>query len=325
VRTEDDLRAALTALERHAPHPAAVLSATRCRRSSHRLGSLKASSWLAGITTAAALAGVITALTLPGSTAPIGPNGGVASPSGPTAPASLRAKLLAAFSATSGELVYERSTFVAGTSTTTENWYYPWQANPGQQVRSRQLVLNSNGTPYQDVEDIYTMPAPGMVPAGLPMAVKKKLKAAHLSTVVAAIGQIIDVEYGNRTWSDQKHHALLESDPASPQAILAEIKNGQWAYLGTTTVDGHKAIELDWKDTYATSYLWVDAGTYLPLRELDTILVGGPGKMITTVDRTVYTMLPATPANMALLTVPIPRGFTRTATQVLPDTGPGLG
>ncbi len=328
MRTEDDLRDALATLERHAPAAAAVLPAALRGRRGHGLRSPQAIRLLAGITTAAALAGVVTALTLPGATGSHLPNGRVA-----TAPAqaasSLRAKLLAAFSAASGQIVYEDSTTTVsttGTPMTTQKWYYPWQASPGQQVRSRQLILGGDGTPVQDVEDIYTMPAPGSIPAGLPPAVQRKLPVTQQAAgVVAAIGEIIDVEYGTRTWSDQKDHLLLDNDPASPQVVMFDIENEHWAVVGTTELDGHEALELAWTDADSSSYLWVDASTYLPLREQDTFWSGPAGQVVTTTSSTSYELLAPTAANLALLTPPIPAGFRQTATQVLPYGGPGLG
>lgn len=330
MRTEDDLRTALTSLERHTPAAERVLPGST-RRSASRghsrqgLGSLKAIGWLSGITTAAALAGVVTVLTLPATPNRIIPNGPVTSPGHAAYPVSLRAKLVAAFSAASGEIVYEQSTFHGGSTLTQRNWYYPWQASAGQQVRDRQVILNSDGTPYQDVEDIYTMPAPGTIPPGLPPVTVHKLKTHLLVGVVAAIGEIVDVEYGNRTWSDQKDHVLLDSDPASPQIVLYDIKHEDWTVTGHTKLDGHDAIELSWADAGSISYLWVDASTYLPLREVAHVPVGGSGQTITTTDQTDYELLPATPANLAMLTTPIPSAFTQTATQVLPESGPGLG
>lgn len=316
MRTEDDLRAALVTLERHAPAAATVLPA--------RTRSVKRIRLLAGVTTAAALAGLVTAVTLTTATHASIPNGSVA-PAVPPAPATLRAKLLAAFSATAGEIVYERSTLTAGTTSVTQKWYYPWQASPGRQVRSRQLILNADGTPYQDVEDIYTMPAPGTTPAGLPANVAGKLKGHLLVGVVAARGEIIDVEYGTKTWSDQKDHLLLDDDPGNPATVAYDIQHADWKVVGNTTLGGQAAIELSWKDAGSATYLWASARTYLPLREIATIPVGGPGRMTTTTMRTDYELLPAAPANLAKLTPPIPAGFRQTSTQVLPRSGPGVG
>lgn len=112
MRTEDDLRAALTELERHAPAAARVLPVSR--RSRRGLRSPLAIRWLAGITATAALASLVAALTLPAGTSSIIPNGGVSSPSGTDKDTTLKARLLAAFSAASGEIAYTRTTNTSG-------------------------------------------------------------------------------------------------------------------------------------------------------------------------------------------------------------------
>ena len=324
MRTEDDLRAALVALERQAPAAERVLPARRGRRQTRRPLWL---SGLAGAATLAAVAGAITAVTVSNPARSHIPNGGVA-PAKPHAPVSLRAKLLAAFSAADGQIAYEHSTWTVSGSgtTTTDSWYYPWRAQQGQVVHSRQLLLNANGAPYQDVEDIYRMPAPESVPAGVPPAVRAKLTSHFLNGVVAAFGEIIDVEYGNQTWSDQQHHLLLDSDPGAPVELTHQVSGQHWTVVGTTRLDGRRAIELTWLDAPGSrSYLWVDASTYLPLREEASFQEGGPAHLITVTVRDDYQLLPATQANLAKLTTPVPAGFRRTVQQVLPQDGPGLG
>jgi hypothetical protein len=69
----------------------------------------------------------------------------------------------------------------------------------------------------------------------------------------------------------------------------------------------------------------VDASTYLQLREEDSFQEGGPAHLITVTVRDDYELLPATQANLAKLAAPVPAGFRRTAKQVLPESGPGLG
>jgi hypothetical protein len=326
VRTEDDLRAALTSLERHAPHPARVLPSEPVK-TSRGLRSPKGFRWIAGVS-AAALAGVVTAVTVPGGlTSSHIPNGDVASaPATAAAPVTLRAKLLAAFAAASGQIVYEHSTWtVSGSGTTAmDSWYYPWQARQGQVVRSRRLSLDANGTPFQDVEDIYRMPAPGSVPAGVPKAVRAKLKSPLLSGIVAVFGEIIDVEYGNRTWSDVKHQLLLDNDPGAPVELARQVGVQHWTEVGTTRLEGRRVIELTWQVAPGSrSYLWVDASTYLPLREVSSFREGKAGGWVTATVRDDYQLLPATQANLAKLTPPIPAGFRQTPDQVLPYTGSG--
>jgi hypothetical protein len=272
---------------------------------------------------------VVTVLTVPGGmTSSHIPNGAVAPARATAAPLTLRAKLMAAFAAASGQIVYEHSTWtVSGSGATAmDSWYYPWQARQGQVVRSRRLTLNANGTPYQDVADIYRMPAPGSVPAGLPPTVRAKLKSPRLSGVAAAFGEIIDVEYGNRTWSDQKHHLLLDNDPGAPVELAHQVGFRHWTVVGTTRLNGQRAIELTWQVAPGSrSYLWVDASTCLPLREESSFREGSPGNWVTATVRDDYRLLTATQANLVKLTPPIPAGFRQTADQVLPSSGGGVG
>jgi hypothetical protein len=289
VRTEDDLRTALTELERHAPAAARVLQGSS--RSRRRLRPPLATRWLAGITTAAALAGLVTALTLPAGTSRIIPNGGVSSPSGTEKDTTLKAKLLAAFSAASGEIAYARTTNTSGgRGVIQENWYYPWQAGTGQHVRNRHSILSLDGTLDFDEEDIYAMPAPG----------REIVK-----------GQVIDVDYGSKTWSDQRNRPVDDSDQADPDRLLTAIKSGGWKEIGPTTLNGHRAIKLHLHDLGADWYVWVDASTYLPLRE--TFVWPTPPHGVIATIITDYQLLPATPANLAKLTPPIPAGFRKTA------------
>ena len=70
----------------------------------------------------------------------------MSSPSGTDKDTTLKARLLAAFSAASGEIAYTRTTNTSGgRGVIQENWYYPWQAATGQQVRNRQSILSLDG------------------------------------------------------------------------------------------------------------------------------------------------------------------------------------
>jgi hypothetical protein len=295
VRTEDDLRTALTALERHAPAAARVLPGSK-RHSSHGLRSAKAVRWLALTATAAALAAVVTVLTLSAASTRNGQNEGVTSPSSP-ANATLRAELLAAFSAAGDEIVYMSSTSLStGESPiVTESWSYPSRPSPGQLVRRRDLTFNLSGTLHSDVEDTFVMPAPG----------------TSLSPgVIITKGERIFVDYVGKTWSDQKDIPLIDDNPNSSALITYDIKTAHWT-VRRTTLNGRAALELSWKEAQkgnsSTIYLWVDAATYLPVRETDTF---GPAGMITSATLN-YEYLPATSANLSQLTPPIPAGFKR--------------
>ena len=312
--TEDDLRAALTSLERHAPVAARVLPGTgRPRR---RPRSPRATRWLAGVTAAAALAGLVTALTLPGGPPGIIPNGAVTSPSVPANATTLRAKLLAALSAASDEIVYMRGTYqTAGphtdpSPTTEQVWYYPGQARVGQLVRARTASAEA-GFGHTDVGISYRQPAPK---AGLPPGTAQ------------AEGERVSVDYATRTWSDVKDTPVMFQPPYNPALIASYLKSKQWS-ARDTTLNGRPAIELTLKEVYLkgkttvnswTEYLWVDASTYLPLHDVTTF--GPPGMATHAVEDFQY--LPATPANLALLTPPRPAGFKKvTPAPVVAPTG----
>jgi hypothetical protein len=83
------------------------------------------------------------------------------------------------------------------------------------------------------------------------------------------------------------------------------------------SLHGRRALELTWSRTtgpmITSSTLWVDDQTYLPLRSVLTMRGRAEGTPLQTVT-TEYEILSATPANLNLLTPPIPAGFTRTAT-----------
>jgi hypothetical protein len=246
--------------------------------------------------TAAALAAVVTVLTLSVASTGSRQNEGVTSPSSP-ATATLRAELLAAFSAASDEIVYTSSTSLnTGKSPiVTESWSYPSQPSPGQLVRRRDLTFNLSGTLHSDAGDTFVMPAPGTSPS---------------PGVIVTKGKRIFVDYVGKTWSDQKDTPLIDDNPNSSALITYDIKTAHWT-VRRTTLNGRAALELSWKEAQkgnsSTTYLWVDADTYLPVRETDTF---GPPDTITSATLN-YEYLPATSANLSKLTPPIPAGFKR--------------
>jgi hypothetical protein len=97
-------------------------------------------------------------------------------------------------------------------------------------------------------------------------------------------------------------------DDLSPAVMAQAIANGQWRVAGRTHVDGQPAIELN--ETQAGHYeplptfLWVNARTHLPLRMIQG--AGKPGSA-----QFDWHFLRPTTANLALLRVPIPAGYTR--------------
>ena len=307
MRTEDDLRTALTTLERHAPAAARVLPGSS-RRARYGLRSPLSARWLAGITTAAALAGAVTAVTLPSGTSRIIQNGGVSSPSAATG-TTLKAKLLAAISAASSDIAYMRVTEVTNSpdvlNLSGESWLSPWQPSTGQQVHNRQVRLDRDGTPVLDMELTYDWPAPPTPSAPRSLSTK---------------GSAITVNYKTKTWSAENEGVcdVCELTAVYPTNLSELIRDSDFKEVGRVAVDGHRAIEFHsvaigdsatlWVRINST--LWVDAATYLPLRLTSTSSLRHGYTDTRTID---YQLLPATPANLAKLTPPVPAGFRKVA------------
>jgi hypothetical protein len=293
MRTEDDLRAALVALEREAPAVTRVLP--KARRGNGR-GFLppEGRRWRAvGLTAALGLVvGVCVALV-----AVLSPGAGSLDHQALPVSGALRAKLLAALSASGGKIVYQRTT-VLGPGTTAhtvmESWHYPWMPKAGQLERERELILNSDGTPLRDSQASYTTLAPDQD--------------------LYAKGKIIDVEYATGTWSVRHSRWLFDDDPGAPTTLWDMVHNGMLTVVGRTELDGHPAIEVRFKIGPSSDYLLVDARTYLPLRTLIS--------KASSVRRYDYQYLAPTAANLAKLTAPIPPGFRRTAQPVTPRNAP---
>ncbi|MGH3299884.1 MAG: hypothetical protein ACRDP7_49675 [Trebonia sp.] len=302
MRTEEDLRTALTSLEQHAPAAARVMPGPS-RRARDGLRSRPSVRWLAGIATAAALAGVAVGVTLTSGTSSTIPNGGVTSPSAATA------KLLAAISAAASDIAYTRATEVSTSpgainapggelNSSGENWLFPWQPSTGQQVRSYQVRTGSGGTPVFGMGLTYDSPAP---------------------EAIGTKGSTIFVNYKTKSWSEQSGVCVVCQLTGSYPTNLTElIKDNDFKEVGRVTVDGHRAIEfhaVELGDSSTlwlriNSTLWVDAATYLPLRLTSTESLRHEYTDTTTTD---YQLLPATPGNLAKLTPPVPAGFHKVA------------
>jgi hypothetical protein len=248
--------------------------------------------------TAAVTAAVVVVTQLPGGTAH--PGGAVAARHAVSA-TTLRARLLAAFDAAGGQILYDHLTVQSsdGDGFSSQEWYSPWGAQPGQQVRYRALIRNANGTLSKDIESIGALPVAGSPPPGY----------------VYPTAEFIDVEYGNRTWSDQEGMPSVAGSPWDAAVLRAELSAGYWTVRGPVEVNGHQAIELSRRipggpdGIVATTRIWVDATTYLPLRAESSDV--SPGH--TNIGRFDFTLLPATAANLAQLRPVIPAGFRKTA------------
>ena len=316
MRTEDDLRTALTSLEHHAPAAARVLPGTsrRSRRARRGLRSPLSARWVAGIAATAAVAGAVTAVTLTGGTSGTMKNGSASSPPAATG-TTAKAKLLAAISAAASDIAYTRITEVnttpgalyapgGGLNATGESWLSPWQPSTGQLVRSRQVRLGRDGAPVFGMELTYDWPAPPTPSAPEKLGTK---------------GSTIFVNYKAKTWSEQNGACdICQLTPSYPTNLTELIKDNDFKEVGRATVDGRRAIEFHavelgdnatlWLRVNST--LWVDAATYLPLRLTSAESLRHGYTDTTTIN---YQILPATPANLARLNPPIPAGFRKVA------------
>ncbi len=302
MRTEDDLRAAFSALERWAPDADTVLRAVydgspgragsrppaRPRRSP---GPLRQRRWHVTLVAGAA-AGIAVALTLALASSPrAGGHGGQ--------PPTLRTRLLAAIASARADILYV-GTPGSGSGT----WISPWNPRPDQQVRVRVLGLDDRGVPVKDGEYIFRFPAAnrGTSRPDSPL----DWGALNVS------GTIIQVDHARHTWGEWHHASIYLALPVNPAGIRRQIVTGTLRVIARTTVRGHPAIELAMTTSsdssgplrITTAHLWVDARTYLPMREL---LKFSDGKQ----DLADYTFLPPTAANLARLQPVIPTGYHR--------------
>jgi len=302
IPLDDDLLAALRAARpdpgyqpsADSPEAAAMLArilrARRdpARRMTRRRLVLAGLPAMAGVAAAAVVGAAVTS-SGPGSTRPT--------------VSSVRTAVLDAFERDSGDIVYTTRTiqWSRGPVTTQQAWTYPAFPVPGQQVRFR-LFQSQNGVPVEDTESIYIQDNS----SGLTQSTTAGPRSA----------EIIDVEYATRTWSRQQSSSVLLAGSLSPSLIRDEIASGRFTVLGRVSLAGRQAIELTWSSSLGrltvTTTLWVDAQTYQPLRSVATTRAALHDLLITAAT-TEYHILPATPANLDLLSPPIPAGFTRTA------------
>jgi len=326
VRTEDDVRAALIALEDQAPSAETVLRTVREAGARRRPGlaralrSPRSPRWpqlVMGIATAAALAALTIAL-LPGG-APSGSRGtrpGQATPGLPSA-AALGKAMLTASTAVTGDILYTSQTgFIRGVITEIDReWIWPASPAPGQQARWRHAItMRMSRTkpllPYEDIGFTYT------APRGNPDSNRASYAYGHLTGVCYASAGQTGCGLWKRTqtpagtWSEQTRRFVnpgAGTGELSPAGIAKQIAMGQWRIAGRARVGGQPAIEL--AETRTGTFqplpttLWVSARTHLPIR-----MNNGPWAMWSQDE---WHYLRPTAANMALLRVPVPPGYHR--------------
>ena len=151
-------------------------------------------------------------------------------------------------------------------------------------------------------------------------------RTGYLLTIDAHRTISIKIDYAARTWSRTVYPfgslasgaapegpAPLPVNPSRQAAGLRQrIRSGKVVVAGRTVIDGQPALELR-QGSLRRGLLetWVSARTYLPLRQLAVAAGQRPASPGTIRDD--YKWLPATPANLRLLTAAgaIPPGFTQ--------------
>jgi hypothetical protein len=227
---------------------------------------------------------------------------------------SLRARLLAAIDAARGDILSARGrpSGPGQHGGSDQTLTYPWYPRSGQQVRMHTLGWGTDGRLFQDAESIFTMPARHRTPAMNPVDGDADLTVT---------GTFIAVFPARHAWGKWHHLSLTLGLSADAAGIRHQLATGQFTIIRRGVVNGHKAIELGLTGLsshktglHATAArLWVDAASYLPLRQ---VLRFSTGRQ----DVTDYRFLPPTAANLAKLRPLIPAGYHRT--RLLPGQRP---
>lgn len=225
--------------------------------------------------------------------------------------------MLTAVDGVSDDILYSTSNDGGTPASRYLDWDWPAQPAVGQQAQTRTLFSQMSHGRMQPSEDfafsyINRGPGPYHPPKKVPGQVTMVCYAGSSPCGISSV----DVQPG--TWSQfplPPDSSDVSSDVSagslfSPAAIAQGIAAGKWRVEGRTELDGRQTLVL--RETAGQIepepfVLWVDAQTCLPLKWTD-----GTGKFFSS---GTYAYLPPTPANMALLQVPIPKGYPRSNSQ----------
>ena len=294
TETETDRRASDLARAFATPRDPMTAPPGGSRRPSVRRASPRARAIAFGIGAAALAgsAGAVVALNVAGPPA-IRPQPAAASAQ---TPGELRSAILTAFNGVGGDVSYAKITEtysgkMSKYNGVSQNWAYPLQPQPGQRAYVHYRLFPSGPGGEDDSELIFTEPSVRQQP-------------------IPTKTEVIDVEYGNRTWSVTTAPVAVQSETGSLQALRQSIANGELTIIGKTVLDGQRVTELTTRSKDAAKgsaqTWWVNPATDLPVRTLTVT-----AQVRIQVD---YGFLPPTAANIAKVKVTIPPGFTRTST-----------
>jgi hypothetical protein len=227
---------------------------------------------------------------------------GPATKATPIAASGLQTRLLAAIDTASGDILYTPAPggpLIGG--------QYPAYPRPGQEVHVRVgPAVGTDGKVYKDGEYSFKMPSE----AALRHYINNYTANLDQGGLQLS-GTAMAVDHFNHTWSEC-HSGFVLGFTLDAAAIRAEIAKGQFTVIGQTELHGRQAIELkinvppsnEAPPHTAAARLWVDATTYLPMREF-TRMSNGQQSVFD------YVFLPPTAENLAKLRPAIPAGYAR--------------
>jgi hypothetical protein len=214
-----------------------------------------------------------------------------------TAPSSVRQAILTAIGSAGGDIMHLTVSTSGGPPVARgviQDWWWPAKPAPGQQVH---LLTVANG---RQIAVTFTEPAPPL--------------AGPLLQSIPASGLSIDP--ASKTWStisryvysgvvaETSRYLLNESYLRATYLAHSKVINGHAA------IHGRSAIEISVPAVPTLRILlWVDTQSYLPLRLVK--LDSGAANYPETRKVYDYQFLPATPANLAKLTLTIPHGYQK--------------
>lgn len=230
--------------------------------------------------------------------------------------------MLTAFTAASGDILYSTQvdTNKGQLVDTYHDWNWPAQPAAGQPARWRDRYSQTTAgshKPLSPVEDSTVSYLSPRVATTIPAQMATKVQAritmvCYAHTSGCGIG---DTEVRAGTWAEFSHQftaldvasGIGAGGMFSPATLAQGIAKGQWRVLRRTRLDGQGAIVLSETANGTIAplpfLLWVSARTHLPLKYAS----GGDG----TTSSGIFAYLRPSPANLALLQVPIPRGYPR--------------
>jgi hypothetical protein len=327
---EDDLRAALITLERHAPDMDTVLRAVRDRTEPDTGPArwraprvLRRPVLVAGVAAVALAAGLTATLVPGGGPGPQTPAAvqvpgqgwstaqpPITSRRGLPAAAKVGQAMATAFGGVVDDILYTTETGLTNgyVPSILQGWSWPAQPVLGQKeyVRSYLVQRTSRSKPLLPAEDngfVYDAPpaSANYVNARLTMVCYPSFDGCGYGNTETPAG----------TWAVYHGRFMNPSpglDDLSPWSMARSIAQGDWRIVGHTRLDGQAALELSESAKSPDQYgprpalLWINAHSYLPLKMITG--VGSSQPSVAT-----WSFLSPSPAHLALLRPHIPAGF----------------